>query len=85
MHGGSHQPFKIWMPTQEMWTNPLMGWTSSSDVAASSFHKLSFPTAESAREFLRKQGLQCEVAQAPSNWAPTVRPKHLQGYGDNFR
>lgn len=25
MHGGGVAPWKVWMPAQEMWTNPLMG------------------------------------------------------------
>ena len=25
MHGGGVSPWKVWLPTQEMWTNPLMG------------------------------------------------------------
>eukprot|EP00892_Ulva_mutabilis_P007227 jgi/Ulvmu1/4877/UM020_0163.1 len=84
MHGGEKAPWKIWLPAQEMWTNPLMGWAASSDTAESAFGKMSFRTADEASAFLRKQGIQYEVEAKPENWQSGYRPPRYYQYGDNF-
>lgn len=85
MNGGTKLPYKIWLPTQETWENPLMGWASSSDVASSSFAKMSFGTVEQAADFLRKVGMEWTVDEKPANFGHSYRPQRYQGYGDNFR
>jgi ribosomal protein L36 len=85
MHGGAHAPWKIWLPTQQMWQNPLIGWDSSSDVAHSSFQKMTFRTAEEASEFLRRQGISYVIEEKAPNYKPTQRPTRFASYGDNFR
>jgi hypothetical protein len=85
MFGGNSASWKIWLPTQEMWTNPLMGWASSSDVAESSFRKMTFTTPEEAAAFLDKQGMSYVVEEKPANYGPTYRPTSFATYGDNFR
>ena len=85
MHGGVKAPWKIWLPAQEMWNNPLMGWASSSDVAESSFRKMTFTTSEEAAVFLEKQGMQYKIEEKAANFDPSVRPTRFATYGDNFR
>eukprot|EP01025_Chloroclados_australasicus_P036469 TRINITY_DN3718_c0_g3_i1.p1 TRINITY_DN3718_c0_g3~~TRINITY_DN3718_c0_g3_i1.p1 ORF type:complete len:104 (+),score=7.98 TRINITY_DN3718_c0_g3_i1:153-464(+) len=84
MHGGSKATWKIWLPTQEMWVNPLIGWSASSDVAESSFRKMTFFTAEEAAQFLEKQGMQYTIEHKPPNFERTIRPPRFLQYGDNF-
>jgi hypothetical protein len=85
MHGGAHAPWMIWLPTQQMWQNPLTGWDSSSDVAQSSFRKMTFKTAQQAAEFLSRQGFSYVIEENPENYKPTQRPTRFATYGDNFR
>ena len=77
--------WKIWLPAQEMWVNPLMGWASSSDTAESSFRKMTFVTPEEAAAFLDKQGIPYVVEEKSENYARTYRPSRWYQYGDNFR
>ncbi|MGB8602198.1 MAG: NADH dehydrogenase ubiquinone Fe-S protein 4 [Rhizomicrobium sp.] len=58
-------------------TDPLMGWTGSSDTVTQVV--LHFATLEEAKAYAGKRGLTYEVRDA----AP-VAPKH-KAYADNFR
>ena len=58
--------------------DPLMGWTSSSDM--SSQVKLRFDTREEAVDYARHHGLPFQIL-APKQRKPVIRPR---GYGGNF-
>jgi NADH dehydrogenase len=58
--------------------DPLMGWTSSSDMN-SQVH-LQFDTRESALQYAREHGIEALVFE-PKTRKPNIRPR---GYGENF-
>lgn len=58
--------------------DPLMGWTSSSDMN-SQVH-LHFETAEAAQEYARANGIDAIVLK-PKKRKPNIRPR---GYAENF-
>lgn len=58
--------------------DPLMGWTSSSDMNAQV--RLRFDTKEAALDYAKDHGLEA-VVQDPKKRKPNIRP---QGYGENF-
>ena len=64
-------------PSEARKPDPLMGWAGSGDTQTQV--KLSFPTAEAARAFASKNGIDCSIVVTP--------PKKLkiQAYADNFR
>ncbi len=57
--------------------DPLMGWTSSSDMLGQV--KLTFDSREDAIAYARKRGYQYQVQQSHGS---RIRPK---SYADNFR
>lgn len=65
-------------PATARQTDPLMGWTSSSDM--SSQVKLTFDSQDSAIAYAQKHGLAYQVF-APKSRAHVIRNA---GYGDNF-
>ncbi|MGB8814510.1 MAG: ETC complex I subunit [Paracoccaceae bacterium] len=65
-------------PASTREVDPLMGWTSSSDMDAQV--KLRFDTAEAAQDYARAQGIAFDVVEPKARKA-NVRPG---GYGDNF-
>lgn len=58
--------------------DPLMGWTSSSDM--DSQVRLRFDTLEAAQDYARDRGIDAVVVQ-PKTRKPNVRAR---GYGENF-
>lgn len=58
--------------------DPLMGWTSSSDMDAQV--RLRFETKEAALDYARERGIDAVVIE-PKPRKPNVRPR---GYGENF-
>ena len=64
--------WRLGWKTEERWTNPLMGWTSTADPLSNT--ELKFETAEQAARFATKMGWAFEVA------APIERNKQ---YGTN--
>ena len=58
--------------------DPLMGWTSSSDMDGQV--RLSFDSREAAEDYARAQGLEFDVTE-PKLRKPVIRPR---GYGENF-
>ncbi len=58
--------------------DPLMGWTSSSDMQTQ-VH-LTFETKKDALEYAREHGIDAQV-QEPHKRKPNIRPG---GYGENF-
>jgi hypothetical protein len=58
--------------------DPLMGWTSSSDMNQQV--RLRFATRDEAVAYATAQGIAFELAE-PQTRAPVIRPG---GYGDNF-
>ncbi|WP_428548721.1 ETC complex I subunit [Profundibacter sp.] len=58
--------------------DPLMGWTSSSDM--DSQVRLQFDTKEAAIEYAQQHGIDAQVFE-PHKRKPVVRPG---GYGENF-
>lgn len=75
--GGTDHQWQITWKHQKRWSNPLMGWTSSSDPM--SHVKLDFNTKEEAIQFAEKQGWTYEVARTNSKrnlGAGTYQYKH---------
>lgn len=58
--------------------DPLMGWTSSSDM--DSQVRLRFDTKEEALEYAEANGIDAQVIE-PKTRKPNIRPG---GYGENF-
>ena len=58
--------------------DPLMGWTSSSDM--NSQVRLKFESAEAALEYAEEHGIEAQVSK-PQKRKPVVRQG---GYGENF-
>jgi NADH dehydrogenase len=65
-------------PARAREVDPLMGWTSSSDMQSQV--RLRFDTKEAALEYAQAKGIEAEVFE-PKKRKPNVRPG---GYGDNF-
>jgi hypothetical protein len=66
------------VPASARSVDPLMGWTSSSDM--NSQLRLRFDTLEAAREYAADHGIDAVVVQ-PKTRKPNIRPR---GYGENF-
>jgi len=58
--------------------DPLMGWTSSSDM--NSQVRLRFETAEAAQDYAKSKGIEA-IVQLPKKRKPNIR---AGGYGENF-
>jgi NADH dehydrogenase len=58
--------------------DPLMGWTSSSDM--NSQVRLRFETAEAAKDYAKSKGIDA-IVQQPKARKPNIR---AGGYGENF-
>lgn len=65
-------------PAEAREVDPLMGWTSSSDMQSQV--RLNFDTKEEALEYARAHGIDAQV-QEPQKRKPNIRPG---GYGENF-
>ena len=65
-------------PAEAREVDPLMGWTSSSDMQSQV--RLNFDTKEEAVEYARAHGIDAQV-QEPQKRKPNIRPG---GYGENF-
>lgn len=65
-------------PTEARSIDPLMGWTSSSDM--NSQLRLRFDSCEAAQDYAKAHGIEAVVTK-PKTRKPNVRPG---GYGDNF-
>ena len=65
-------------PSEARSVDPLMGWTSSSDM--DSQVRLRFDSLEAAQDYAKDHGIEAVVTQ-PKVRKPNVRPG---GYGDNF-
>lgn len=65
-------------PTQARGIDPLMGWTSSSDMD-SQVH-LHFDSAEAAKAYAKDHGIEVVVLK-PKTRKPNIR---AGGYGENF-
>jgi NADH dehydrogenase (ubiquinone) Fe-S protein 4 len=74
MTSASHasKSWRLSWKTEERWSNPLMGWTSTADPLSNA--ELKFETAEQAERFAAKHGWTCETEK------PIVRDKR---YGTN--
>lgn len=73
---------KVWVldftPASARQIDPLMGWTSSSDM--NSQVRLRFDSLEAAQDYAREHGIDAVVVQ-PKTRKPNIRPR---GYGENF-
>jgi NADH dehydrogenase len=67
-----------YLPESPRSIDPLMGWTSSADMASQV--RLSFETREAAVDYARRHGIAHQVVE-PKKRQPVIRPK---GYGGNF-
>lgn len=65
-------------PTAPREVDPLMGWTSSSDM--NSQLRLQFDTLEAAQDYAKDHGIEAAVIQ-PKARKPNIRAR---GYGENF-
>lgn len=65
-------------PASARGIDPLMGWTSSSDMD-SQVH-LQFDTVEAAKDYAKDHGINAVVLK-PKSRKPNIRPG---GYGENF-
>lgn len=65
-------------PAEARSIDPLMGWTSSSDM--NSQVRLRFDSCEAAQDYAKGHGIEAVVTK-PKTRKPNVRPG---GYGDNF-
>lgn len=65
-------------PSEAREVDPLMGWTSSSDMQSQV--RLRFDTRDEAVEYARENGIEADV-QEPNKRKANVRPG---GYGENF-
>ncbi|GAB5448079.1 ETC complex I subunit [Gymnodinialimonas sp.] len=66
------------LPAQARKIDPLMGWTSSSDM--DSQVRLRFETAEAAKAYAKDHGIDAVVLK-PKTRKPNIRQG---GYGENF-
>lgn len=66
------------IPESSRQIDPLMGWTSSSDM--NSQVSLHFDTLEAAKDYAADHGIEAVVVQ-PKTRKPNIRPR---GYGENF-
>jgi NADH dehydrogenase len=66
------------LPETSRQIDPLMGWTSSSDMNAQV--RLHFDTLEAAKEYAADRGIDAVVVR-PKARKPNIRPR---GYGENF-
>jgi len=64
------------------WSNPLMGWTSTSDPLSNTHMTMSFSRAEDAMRFCEQNGWKYEVVQAKPNKEIHSSPKK---YAENFK
>lgn len=73
---------KAWVlefvPASTREVDPLMGWTSSSDMQSQV--RLSFETSVAAAAYAAEHGIVAVVEQ-PKKRKPNIRPR---GYGENF-
>lgn len=65
-------------PAEKRSIDPLMGWTSSGDMASQV--RLTFPSKEAAIDYARDNGLAFTVSE-PNKRSPKLR---AGGYGENF-
>ena len=65
-------------PSSARAVDPLMGWTSSSDM--DSQVRLGFDSLEAAQDYARDHGIDAVILQ-PKMRKPNIRPG---GYGENF-
>jgi len=73
---------RVWLlefaPSETREVDPLMGWTSSSDMQTQV--RLQFSSKEEAVEYAREHGIDAQV-QDPNKRKPNIR---AGGYGENF-
>ena len=65
-------------PTSSREVDPLMGWTSSSDM--NSQVRLQFETLDAAESYAKAHGIEAVVME-PKTRKPNIRAR---GYGENF-
>jgi NADH dehydrogenase (ubiquinone) Fe-S protein 4 len=64
------------------WSNPLMGWTSTSDPLSNTHMTVEFASAEDAARFCQQNGWNYEIAATAPNAEIQASPKK---YSDNFK
>ena len=63
-----------WEDTKtKRWTNPLMGWTSTSDPLSNTHMTIDFATADDAARFCQQNGWNYEIMQPAPNKEIHVR------------
>jgi hypothetical protein len=77
-HGEDPEWVLEFVPASARSVDPLMGWTSSSDM--NSQVRLRFDTLEAAKDYAADHGIDAVVVQ-PKTRKPNIRPR---GYGENF-
>lgn len=71
-----------WKAEHQRWSNPLMGWTSSSDPMGGI--KLHFDTRENAIAYAQRQGWHYEELAANSLPSDSINRYPMRTYADNF-
>lgn len=74
----THEWVLEFAPASARSIDPLMGWTSSSDM--NSQVRLHFDTAEAAQDYAKDHGIDAVVLK-PKSRKPNIR---AGGYGENF-
>ena len=76
-------PWRLqWEDAQtKRWSNPLMGWTSTSDPLSNTHMTLEFNTPEDAARFCTQNGWKYEIVDTKPNKELNASPKK---YADNF-
>ena len=74
----THKWVLEYVPQSARQIDPLMGWTSSSDMASQV--RLRFDTLEAAQDYAKDHGIDATVVQ-PKTRKPNIRQR---GYGENF-
>ena len=74
----THKWILEFAPNSSREVDPLMGWTSSSDMQSQV--RLRFDTKEAAVEYARENGIVADI-QEPKKRRPNIR---AGGYGENF-
>lgn len=63
--------------SEARWSDPLMGWTGSSDTQSQV--RLTFPDKDAAKAYAEKYGIPARVYATPP------KTMKIQAYADNFR
>ena len=70
--------WKIEFATTAKWLNPLMGWTSTKDMAHQLVNALQFATKEEAIQFAEREGFEYDIE--PDHVAKPIKKSYAENY-----